>query len=461
MTRRAVILGINRDGLSGKVAAGVSGTAAIKFGQIFLGMAAVVLLGRFLGPEGFGVYALALVIVQLVGIPINLGMRNLLIRETARLQQSEGWGELHGLLRRAFQLVVGSSLLFVCVGGGLLLAFRGALGEDAFAAYSVALLLFPLLGLLAGAGAVLVGLRQVIRGQFPDLTLRHVVLIAILLGLYALGFHASLAPWGAMTAAVVAIGTAMIVAMAMLLRQLPGEVRRAAPTYRNRAWLHSLLPFSLIAGIMALQSNIAIVMLGALADHEAVGLYRVATQGAVTVSFTMQAANMVIAPYVARLYGAGETGKLQKLIFVTTLFAFATALPLFLVFVFWGEGVLGVLMGPEFAPAATTLAILCLGQIISVGMGPVGLALNMTGHEKDTVIGSILAVSINAVLNVPMILFFGTEGAAISTAASIAAWNVFLARRAFARTGLRTPVLSVPLAGLRRRIAPRQDRTGT
>lgn len=438
MARRALMVRMNRERLSGRLVVGVSGTAAIKVANILLGAATVVLLGRFLGPDGFGLYALAIVIIQLIGIPINIGLRNLLMRETARLQQSETWAELHGLLRRAFQVVTGSSLLLICAGGGLLLAIRASLDGQVFVTYSLALLLFPLLGLLAVVGGVLIGLRHAFGGQLPDLVLRQVLLITILLGLYAFGLHAVLTPSGAVVAAVLAAGASAVVAVVLLFRHLPREVVRAAPTYQDRLWLRSLVPFSMIAGIAVVQSKIDIVMLGALTNHETVGLYRVATQGATLVAFALQAVNMIVGPYFARLYAAGETERLQRLLRHGVFAIVALALPVFCIYLLWAGPLIGAIFGNAFRPAATTLVILSAGQLVSAWAGSAGLLLTMTGHERDIVRCAMFTAAFNVVMNLPMILLFGMEGAAISTALSLAILNVFLARRAYQRVGVVT-----------------------
>ena len=424
--------------LGRRLAAGLAGTATVKVANILLGIAVTVFLGRILGPSKFGLYSFAIVVVQFIGIPVNSGLRNLLIRETAKLQQLQDWAELNGLLRRAFELIVALSLLFICVGGALLLTLRGDLAEPSFFTYSIALFLFPLLGLLTSAGAVLIGLRHVIWGQLPDLALRPMLLVTILVGTYFVGLGSALGPSGAVAAAEVAAGIAVIVAIGLLFKYLPVEVRQTSPVYRDRAWLSSLLPFSLIAGIGIIQANTDILMLGAMKSHETVGLYRVASQGATLVAFALQAVNIAIAPHVARLYASGDMERLQRVLRLSVIAVVAFALPIFLVYLLWSGPLIVAIFGEVYRPAGTALVILSLGQLFSASMGSVGLLLNMTGHERDTVAGTILAAALNALLNLPLIIYFGMEGAAIATTLSLVAWNAFLARRAYRRVGIVT-----------------------
>jgi O-antigen/teichoic acid export membrane protein len=69
-------------------------------------------------------------------------------------------------------------------------------------------------------------------------------------------------------------------------------------------------------------------------------------------------------------------------------------------------------------------------------MGSVAFILNMTGHERDSAWGISAAAGVNVLLNLALIPSFGIEGAATATAASLAIWNIILARRVFQRTGL-------------------------
>ena len=60
-------------------------------------------------------------------------------------------------------------------------------------------------------------------------------------------------------------------------------------------------------------------------------------------------------------------------------------------------------------------------------MGPVGLLLNMTGHERETAKGVAISAVLNMVLNFLLIPRWGITGAAVATTVSMIAWNLLLA----------------------------------
>jgi O-antigen/teichoic acid export membrane protein len=66
----------------------------------------------------------------------------------------------------------------------------------------------------------------------------------------------------------------------------------------------------------------------------------------------------------------------------------------------------------------------------------VGLLLNMSGHEKDTVVGSGIAVVVNLVLNLALIPAWGMTGAAAATTLSLVTWNLILIGRVRHRLGI-------------------------
>src|SRR5690606_14902262 len=89
-----------------------------------------------------------------------------------------------------------------------------------------------------------------------------------------------------------------------------------------------------------------------------------------------------------------------------------------------------------FRTGYVALLILVFGQLINAGMGCVVVLLNMTGHERDTLNGVAVAAVANLLLNFLLIPRFGINGAAASTAVSLALWNILLARTVAKRLGL-------------------------
>ena len=145
-----------------------------------------------------------------------------------------------------------------------------------------------------------------------------------------------------------------------------------------------------------------------------------------------------MAPQVARLYSAGDLQKLQRVITASTRAVLIISLPVALVLILWGDVLIRLVFGAEYTPASTALTILCMGQLINTSSGSVVLVLNMTGHDKETVKGIAVALIINVLLALALVPLYGLNGAALSSAMSLTAWNLILIRLTYKCTGLRT-----------------------
>jgi O-antigen/teichoic acid export membrane protein len=67
----------------------------------------------------------------------------------------------------------------------------------------------------------------------------------------------------------------------------------------------------------------------------------------------------------------------------------------------------------------------------------------MTGHDKETVKSIVAALAINVSLALVLVPLYGLNGAAVSSAMSLAARNLILTRLTYKCTGLRTFAFSV------------------
>jgi O-antigen/teichoic acid export membrane protein len=217
-----------------------------------------------------------------------------------------------------------------------------------------------------------------------------------------------------------------------LMRCRP-RTRPPQPEYETRAWLVSLVPLALTAGLGVINAQADILVLGLFRPSEDVGVYKVAAQAAMLIAFGLQAVNMVIMPYIARLYAEGDQRRLQRLVTQSARAILALALPLVLAFVFFGDAILNLAFGPEYTRGHTALMLLSLGQLVNAGMGSVGVLLNMTGHEHDTLRGVAVAALANLILNFLLIPPFGLVGAAAATACTFVIWNLLLRRAVWQR----------------------------
>jgi O-antigen/teichoic acid export membrane protein len=191
----------------------------------------------------------------------------------------------------------------------------------------------------------------------------------------------------------------------------------------------------LIGGLGVVNTQTDIILLGILRSPTDAGVYRVASRGAEFIEFVLLAVNAPLAPMMARLYARGEGRRLQRMITSSARMITLLSAPVALGLIVFADGFLG-LFGGEFVQGRGALTILAAAQLVNAFFGSVAMALTMTGHERDTLRGLLLAAVLNVSMNFAFIPLFGTIGAAIATATSIITWNVALGALLYRRLGL-------------------------
>ncbi|RRQ20155.1 flippase [Guyparkeria sp. SCN-R1] len=404
------------------------GSLVIRAGNALLAFAVAVVLARMLGPERYGIYSFALAILMLTAIPAQVGVPQLVVRETARSQVTGDGGAMRGLWRWASVAV----LLFS--GGAFLVVATLTLWTHSFGESNrvdtllAGLVLIPLMAFTNVGGACVRGLRKVLLGQLPESIVRPGVLLLLLLGWLAfVQPKAEFSAERAMLLYVVAAIVALIVATLLLWRLRPEELRaNPEPVYRSSEWRSAVIPLALISGLHVVNSYADLIILGLFRPDDEVGIYRAVAQFALLIIFGLQAISQVLHPHFARLYAIGNKKILQRLVTTSARAILALALIPFLTVLFFGGDLLSLVFGSEYTGGATALVILAFGQLANAAFGSVGALLNMTGHERDTMRGMLIAMGVNVVLNVVLVPMYGMNGAAIATATSLFLWNAVL-----------------------------------
>lgn len=206
------------------------------------------------------------------------------------------------------------------------------------------------------------------------------------------------------------------------LKFKPAQLAGAAPNYRTAQWLKSSIPFGLTTALTTINGQTDILALGVFASDADVGTYRVAVQLATLIIFGLQVVNGIQSPHVAHMFASGDMPRLRKLIARSSLAVVLFALPVMLILVFFGKSIITIAFGKEFEGAYLPLVILSVGQLVNAAMGSVGLLLNMTGHENDTM-RSVCGAVINVILCFTRFLILGMIGAALATATTLIVWT--------------------------------------
>jgi O-antigen/teichoic acid export membrane protein len=404
-----------------------SGTALLQGGSGVMTFVLAVLLARFLGSVGYGLYSLGYAWSTLLLVPAILGLNTFLVRGIAVYEVKEQWRLMKGLLFRTNQLVLLTSTIIAL--GGIVVAllwlspsFRGP--------FCVAMLLVPLTALTLLRQGAMQAFGKVVKGQLPEYLIRPLLIIVVVVLLEVSVPHA-LTPTTALGANVFGVAVAFTVGAIFLRQTLPSALRSVRPEFATRLWLRASLPMMLISGVWMANNYAATLMVGILDGPGPAGVYTAAQKGAEVIVIILYATNMPLAPAIARLHTRGDRQGLER---TTEHMARATLLvsmPIACAFMIFPHLYLG-LFGASFQVGTTALMILAFGQLINAAAGPSGNVLIMTGQEGVAVRGVAAGLLANIVLAVILVPPLGVTGGAIAFAVSLILWNtvlVVLARR--------------------------------
>ncbi|GAB4347694.1 MAG: oligosaccharide flippase family protein [Candidatus Abyssubacteria bacterium] len=378
-----------------------------------------IVLARILGADGAGLYFIALTLATVASVVGRAGLDNALLRFVSANGSVGNWQAVKGVYRKGFSLALAASSAmsaFMFLAAPLLserVFFKPALY---WPIRWMSLAVVPITLFMLHA-EILKGLRRV-----RDSILAQSVCVPAfsLAGLFALA-----RPWGVNGAvwAYVAAATLCATFAHFAWRTSTPQLRGVTPSFPTAELFRSSTPLfwsALLNLVMMWASTLFLGMWGTAGD---VGIFSVATRTAGLTSFILIAVNSVAAPKFAALYRQGDMKALastaRNSARLMTLLA-APALLLFLLFPSWVMRIFGA----DFSDGAAALAILAIGQFVNVATGSVGYLLIMSGHERLMRNILIVAASMCILLDLLLIPLWGSLGAAIATAVSLAFQNV-------------------------------------
>lgn len=425
----------SKDSLRSHLIKGAIGSFILKSCGLLLQLTAGIFIARSLGASGYGTYAYALAIINLLTIPTVMGLPQLITRNVAIYHVKNEFGLMRGLLVRSNQAVFILSLIMAFIALFISLTIINGSDKIRLQTFLISLILLPILALKNLRMAALRGLKHVVLSLMPETLFRPgFFIIFLLMGIVFL--PSGMSPQKVMIFQVSAASIAFFLGVVFLLRALPENTKTTVSQFETRTWLKSAIPFMFLGAMQIVNKQTDIVMLGIFRSIEQVGIYRAVVQGATLVAFVLTAVNVVLLPTVAGLHAKGDKKRLQRIVTYSARAILAATFPIILVFVFWGRWLLVTFFGQEFGDGTTALSILCIGQLVNASMGSVALILNMTGHERDAARGVAIAAVLNIFINALLIPKFGMEGAAAASTISLITWNVFMFFWVYKRIGV-------------------------
>lgn len=381
-------------------------------------------LGRFLGPIGFGIYALGVATIDIVSTVSSLGFDKGILRFTAifRGNKSEE-PQLLGSIQLSF--VTG-----LCVGvlGGILTyilspwishVLSEPQLEDVLRAFSFSIPFYALFLVVSGLirGSNKMALDMLIRELLkPTTNLVLLFLVFYFFKQYLLG-------------AVLAFDITLILSVMLGLLSIyylyPGSFKKFyfSKIWRNREiWSYSLSMLAIAIGAFGL-FRVDKLILGNFVSSGQVGIYSATVMFATQNTFLLGAVNTAFAPQIAKLYHQYEMKKLEYLLKLLNRWSTMAILPFIMVSILFPKEILG-LMGEGFRGGWLSLTILSIGQFINAITGSVGTLLSMSGNQKPEIWNTFITFLVGVLLIYWLSPRYGILGGSIGIAVALSFVNV-------------------------------------
>jgi O-antigen/teichoic acid export membrane protein len=241
----------------------------------------------------------------------------------------------------------------------------------------------------------------------------------VLAGLLFAGFGAVAAGYAYLIALVVALVVTHLLLDRLI--SLVGSFRIHA-----REMVRFSLPLILATIVATLLARTDTLMIAYFRSSREVGLYTAAFPLALGLSVVLSAFGFLYLPLVSRLDADDRHGEINAVYQLTSKWIYIISFPGFLAFVIFSGDVLSIFFGDEYARASSALSILSIGFLANAAVGRSTDTLSAFGATKWILVSNIAAFGINFATNLVLIPRYGFTGAAVTSAVSYVALNVFV-----------------------------------
>ncbi len=380
-----------------------------------------VYLARLLNAEGFGLFSLAFTIIGIALVFSKLGLDTALLRDISKNTGANISGYARAITDKSL-LITFIASLFITL---LLVYFLDELSMFVFDKPALADIIFVMIPCVIFMTPVfmiaesLKGIRNTANGVLLQNTLLPIIFLILLTVVNIIQTIDD----PIMASIVYSLAALITMIFAFIIYF---KIVNFTSYKLERSLLGLLLkgiPLLLIASSGLVLSWTDIIVLGVFETESNIGIYTAAVKISLLTSFILVAINSIFAPKISRFHAQKDYSGLRRLTIQSTRLMVVLAAPPTVFILIFPDWFL-LFFGAEFSDAVFVLMILTIGQLVNVVCGPTGYILIMTGH--DIIMKNILLCSaiVNIILSVILVNLMGIEGVAISTAISIAIWNV-------------------------------------
>ena len=404
-----------------------------------LGVLISVITARYLRPDEMGRYAFLVWLAGLLPVVLSLGLPTTLTRYTAEATgggRPATAGALLGLIVRwQTTVVLAAAALVMLVALGVPASWRLPL---ALTALSV-----PSQVVYASLAAFLSGLQM-----FGWQALLSVGMLALLAALFIIVAGLDGGVSGLMLAHAIANAAGLGVLAWLARRQGRRRGALPAPAPLSAAARADVIRYARGASALVILDAVVwqrteVAFLQALASPAQIAFYALAFAVAAQISRIPYQASVVLFPSFPALVGGGRAAELAGLHATAMRYLVLLGAPLAVGLAVTAPGVIHVLYGPAYAPAAPVLAVLALGSLPAFAAGASPAVLHATKRQDRLLRQGVLAAVVDVVMAIALIPLAGALGAALASVVAQALGSLLAIRAAVRIAGAGVPAAAL------------------
>ena len=376
---------------------------------LIIGIATSILLARYLGPEGRGIYAAILVYPILLTSLAELGIRQSIIFLVGQKQYPP-----EKIIPVLLWMIIVSSMLSILIVGGIFFFLK----DPDFSLFAIILALFyiPFRIVISYSQGVFVGKGEIWRfnqlNWIPQVILFLGIIILVVLG----NFYVI----GALVATLIGSLIMSVYALFLLSQISPLKVLFDLEIVKRLIGLGVLYGIALF--IINLNYRIDIVIMQQLTTVAEIGLYTVGVSVAELVLQIPRAVGIVV---FSRSANSQEPDLFSKRLTKLFRVSFISAMVCGIILALIAPYLVPFVFGTAFLPSVLVIQLIMPGIIMRTAFAVLNFDMAGKGKPVISLVALLPALIINVILNIILIPSYGANGAAFASSISYVFGSVF------------------------------------
>lgn len=369
----------------------------IRISNAALSFAVSVLLARLLGPEEFGRYGILLSFAMILAIPFTAGLPSTLTKEIAIARVRKDYGLVRVLIRLGMKTFLGIIPIVLLVTFSLFVTGYEVAGLGA--GVLIAAILAPISAADSNRLAVMRGLGSAVKSQIPDMLVRPVGIVTLVLLLTVTVGHAT-----ALTG-VIAYSLAAIFGFLVGTIMVRGELKTVPDDLpinqvEKKNFFTSILTMSLLGSATTLTGNVDMLLLDQYVSNEAAGQYKVALSGLALVVLGGNAVSAVSFTRLAEAIPTGDKERIARLSDQALKWSILFTIGVTAVVLLFGRPVIMFLFGSGYPDVWKVLIILSVGFCIAFSFGQAPVIASLCNAQIPAALSIVASIGVTIVIAV-------------------------------------------------------------